>query len=174
MTLQANMTQQAVYSNEMRYKEGRSAKREYDSCYYEIVGPDPSTLNLTDGSEARIYIEVSKMTNMNVYIYGGPDRFSATEQITKGNQMPVTGRNYSIPVSKGVLVVAYPNQEVDTEFEFKYWVDTFNNKSWSDMLTTWDFTGEDGDMVFLIFCIVAAIVLIIVMCCLFCCCKRCM
>jgi len=41
------------------------------------------------------------------------------------------------------------------------------------MLVNWEFDQENGDTVFLVFCIVAAFVLITVLCCCFCCCKRC-
>lgn len=39
--------------------------------------------------------------------------------------MAVAGRNYSVPVEKGMLIVAYPNENVDdTEFVFSYLVET--------------------------------------------------
>lgn len=39
--------------------------------------------------------------------------------------MAEAGRNYSVPVEKGMLIVAYPNENVDdTEFVFSYRVET--------------------------------------------------
>jgi hypothetical protein len=28
---------------------------------------------------------------------------------------------------KGVVIVAYPNEDATTDFEFKYWVDSYNS-----------------------------------------------
>lgn len=36
MSLAANSTQQTVYSNDMRYREGDQIYRQYDSCFYEL------------------------------------------------------------------------------------------------------------------------------------------
>jgi len=39
--------------------------------------------------------------------------------------MAIAGMNYSVPVEKGMLIVAYPNENVDdTEFVFSYGVET--------------------------------------------------
>lgn len=63
---------------------------------------------------------------MNVFIYGGNDRYNATTPImgTDMNKMVVAGKNYSVPVETGILIVAYPNENVDnTEFEFNFMVE---------------------------------------------------
>ena len=59
---------------------------------------------------------VSKATNMNVYIYAGRDRFSATQPIVEGNNQPELGKLYTVQADKGILVVAYPSMNVDTDF----------------------------------------------------------
>jgi len=110
---------------------------------------------------------------MNVYIYGGQSRYDATESIVKDNMQVEVGKNYSFDATKGILVIAYPNQDVDTDFEFKYWVAEFKELSWTDMLLEWNFESEDGDAVFLSFVIIAAVVLTIVFCLCFCICRRC-
>lgn len=33
------------------------------------------------------------------------------------------GQTYSVGADKGFLVVAYPNQDKDTEFGFNYWLE---------------------------------------------------
>ena len=55
--------------------------------------------------------------------------------------------------------MAYPNKNVDTDFSFDYWVDSFHELSWSEMIFNWNFNGDQGDSVFLYFVIVAALVL---------------
>ena len=60
---------------------------------------------------------------MNVYLYGGRSRMEATESIIDGNGQAAVGQTYTIGVDKGVLIVAYPNQYVDTEFGFNYWLE---------------------------------------------------
>jgi len=47
---------------------------------------------------------------MNVYIYGGKDRFSATESIVVNNSQPIVNKSYKVDMDTGVLVIAYPNK----------------------------------------------------------------
>jgi hypothetical protein len=109
---------------------------------------------------------------MNVFIYGGKNREEATQGITDENIQVETGKNYSIDATKGFVIVAFPNNEVDTDFEFDYWVDYHYQSSIVEMITQFDFEGENGDTVFLVFCIVLALIIIICLCCCFICCRR--
>jgi len=58
---------------------------------------------------------------MNVYIYEGLDRMSANKSVIESNAMPEIGKTYIVDYMSGFLVVAHPNKDVDTEFQFKYW-----------------------------------------------------
>ena len=69
----------------------------------------------------QIKINITKMTEMNVYVYGGKTRFSAYENITENNTMAELGKLYNISAYRGLLVVAYPNANKDTEFAFNFW-----------------------------------------------------
>ena len=60
---------------------------------------------------------------MNVYIYGGPSRFEATKSIIPGNEQAEAGVTYEIGVENGLLIVAYPNEDMETEFGFNYWLE---------------------------------------------------
>jgi len=42
-----------------------------------------------------------------------------------------------------MLVVVYPNKDVSTEFEFKYWVDNYD-KTVLDLALAFDFNGPMG------------------------------
>ena len=174
MALKADGTSRTVWSNEMRYREGRPEVREYDACYYEIGTVDPNQLQSQNLAEkSRIYVEFTQANDMNVYIYGGKNRFEATEEVVSGNSAVKLNRNYTIDISKGFLIVAYPNKDVETTFEFKYYVAPYNEQSWQEMIQNWDFNSNEGDSVFLIFIIAVAVALICVLCFLFCCFKRC-
>ena len=39
--------------------------------------------------------------------------------------MLVLGQNYTAPNDKGMLLIAYPDKDVETEFEFLYFEDMF-------------------------------------------------
>lgn len=59
---------------------------------------------------------------MNVYIYEGTDRYNAKKSLIQDNAQIELGVNYTVSNSSGILVIAYPNEGVDTEFDFKYWL----------------------------------------------------
>lgn len=65
--------------------------RSYDACYYEIGTVDQKELDKIknkDGGKAtdlRLKVKILKSTEMNVYLYGGKDRFTATNSIIKEN-----------------------------------------------------------------------------------------
>lgn len=58
---------------------------------------------------------------MNVFVYEGKDRASATKPVN-GNMQLVAGRNYTVPYTEGMVLIAYPNKDSETEFEFEYYV----------------------------------------------------
>lgn len=57
---------------------------------------------------------------MNVYIYEGLARDEAVKGLTRNNQMPELDRVYSVDRDSGILVVAWPNKDKETNFEFEY------------------------------------------------------
>ena len=60
-------------------------------------------------------------------------------------------RTYSSPYEEGMLIIAYPDTEVeDTEFDFEYWVGPFK-ESWIDRLYYFDFRGAYGKKLMVIF-----------------------
>ena len=82
-------------------------------------GEESSNKNL----KSILYIKVTAMENMNVYIYGGPHRDKALQMIVPDNEMPTIDQLYTIDASKGdgFLVVAFPNIDSVTKLEFSYW-----------------------------------------------------
>jgi hypothetical protein len=53
---------------------------------------------------------------MNVYVYGGNSRSNATQYIINDNEQAQIGKNYTIDVAQGMMVVAFPNENAVTEF----------------------------------------------------------
>lgn len=48
----------------------------------------------------------------------------ATESVIPGNGQAAVGQTYTVGVDKGLLIVAYPNEnQQDTEFGFNYWLE---------------------------------------------------
>jgi len=101
-----------ISTNEMGYNHGRPNVRQYDSCFYQIEASDP--LN------TEIQLTVTKAKEMNVYLYGGLSRSNATLPIVEGNMQVELEKTYSTNSTNGLLLIAYPNYDVATEFEFNY------------------------------------------------------
>lgn len=70
-----------------------------------------------------LYLKVVAMDNMNVYIYGGKNRDDANIMVVPENAMPTIGELYTLDATdgNGFLIVAFPNQDQDTNFEIEYW-----------------------------------------------------
>jgi len=63
------------------------------------------------------------MENMNVYIYGGLTRENSTRSVIYFNDMAEEGGMYFTEITNGgIMMVAFPNQNVATEFSFDYWI----------------------------------------------------
>ena len=48
---------------------------------------------------------------MNVYVYGGTSKDSATISIIENNAPVIVGQTYSIDSELGMILVAYPNED---------------------------------------------------------------
>ena len=73
-----------------------------------------------DNNAIAIDLTVTKAKDMNVYLYGGADKFSATIPIVQNNEAVTVGQTYRVDSETGFFMVAYPDKEVDTDFEFTY------------------------------------------------------
>lgn len=90
MNLKATLSKQTVESTEMRYKKpnAQDPSREYDACYYEVT-LDESVLD--QYNPKKLHLHISTMSEMNVYVYGGSSRMTATESLIPGNQQATVG-----------------------------------------------------------------------------------
>ena len=94
MTIKAGLSLETISSDQIKYRRGRG--READACFYEIT-----PIALTDdersdllGSEfdtVSINLKVFQNTEMNVYLYGGSDRFNALLPIVDQNEQVTIG-----------------------------------------------------------------------------------
>lgn len=77
----------------MRFREGSQDVREYDFCHYEIIRNAELTKDKVDklrksatGGKVSINFKLTKKTEMNVFIYEGKSRDTATEAIVENNK----------------------------------------------------------------------------------------
>ena len=59
---------------------------------------------------------------MNVYMYEGKDRYSASKNLVKYSEQAKVGKRYFVDMDSGIFMVAYPNKDSETDFGFKYWL----------------------------------------------------
>lgn len=71
---------------------------------------------------------------MNVYAYGTANRTDAMDMIVPKNEMVHTDFDYSFGAEHGVLLVAWPKEDQETNFKFDYWTDYYEESS-SSMTT---------------------------------------
>jgi len=62
----------------MFYVEGKPSVRKYDTCYYDIL-PAKDLSGIENKLGLRIYLKIITNDKLNVYLYGGRDRFNAVE-----------------------------------------------------------------------------------------------
>lgn len=124
----ANLESQTVSVDSLRFRRGNSEVRAYDFCHYEIIA-DRYAVDLerlkrnATGGLVEIHMMITKMKNMNVHVYGGKDRFSATTPLVEGNVQPEPFKKYTFSADEGILMIALPEYKKETEFEFHYWVE---------------------------------------------------
>lgn len=127
MTLVATAEKKVLSTDQLKYREGRPDYRQYDACFYLIKPESASTEG--DGVQAgevgtpSVTITVKKADQMNIYLYGGADRFGAFKAMVINNQPAKVDVTYGWAKESGVMVVAFPNKDVDTALEFEYSID---------------------------------------------------
>lgn len=114
--LTTKLSKQKLAPN-LRHVAGSQNTREHDGCYY-VLDHDYN-INKDKGT---VIFKLTKLKEVNVYIYKGNNRNDATTGLVPGNQMPSIGQEYQVDFHDSILVVAFPNENVQTEFEFEYWI----------------------------------------------------
>jgi len=148
MTLSATVDIQTIKlagDGSLAYNSGSPSTRKHDSCYY-LIKADPAA------GEANKYLNVvvTKITEANAYLYGGNSKMDAKTSIVEENAALTQGSTYTFDASVGGFLVAYPNKDKETHFEFSYWVGSTPPASMG------------GNMGMIIGIIVALIVLLII------------
>ena len=93
MTLMARRRKRTIKKEGLRYMLGDEATGQYDACFYEIQVDEVLTddqIKQMRGNydELRIYFNLTRSENMNIYLYGGQSRDEAKESIVAGNVPP--------------------------------------------------------------------------------------
>ena len=73
-----------------------------------------------DVDNIQLELKIIKADQMNIYVYGGLNRFEATTNIIPQNTPAEAGDTYHINYEMGMVVIAYPNENAETDFEFRY------------------------------------------------------
>lgn len=109
--------------NALKFTESKNSTRRFESCFYEI-GLAEQAFNRTSKNNLnlKLILTISKLKNMNVFVYQGQNRNTAVVPINNNQQLQ-PGTNYTVGYTKGMLLVAYPMKNVETEFEFSYVVE---------------------------------------------------
>lgn len=100
----ASLDPVTVIGNKLKFADNNK-ERKYDSCYYEFLASedttDPSAYpSITDRSDGlRIFVRITKAKFMNVYLWGGTNRESATKWLVKRNRKAVENYNYTFDAS---------------------------------------------------------------------------
>ena len=66
-----------------------------------------------------IYLNITKLKNINAFLYEGLDRYTATKPVNLNKQLEI-GVDYSVPYKNGMLLIVYPQKDAETEVEFTY------------------------------------------------------
>ena len=164
MKLTATSDIQKLSIDSLRYqKTGTFSDRSFDFCYYEIKSSltDEEAESLKgDHDSVSIQIKITKATEMNVYLYGG-DKSEALVSIVNNNEQPATDKIYAVDYKKGMLIVAYPNEQKNSEFEFEYKVSGYTADK-----EIWEMFGLGKDDEVLFYIIVGVIVFIVALLCI--------
>ena len=82
--LLATKGKQTVKSDQMKLVEGASSVRRHDTCHYMIkMSADVDKAKLPTGAKLHFYLNLG--VNMNVHVYEGETRLTATKSLVKGN-----------------------------------------------------------------------------------------
>ena len=112
-----------------------------------------------------LYFKITVMENMNVYLYGGKGRDDATISIVPDNVMPELNKIYELDATNGdgFLLIAYPNKDSETKFEFQYWEELIE---YDEMAGGGGLFDQDDDLVVMLLVVILAAVLSILCICL--------
>jgi len=92
--------------------------------------------------------------------------------VIENNEAAKIGTNYTIDVADGMFVVAYPMEDVQTEFEFKYWVAVYD-KTVLDHALDFDFDGPLGKRAMRLVILFFVLVFFFILCCIGCIIRMC-
>lgn len=124
MQVKAGPDSLTISTTQMQYfKHLRATDARYGACFYEITAAElteeqRAALLGESNNRVAVTVSVAKAEALNVYLYGGKDRFSATNSVIEGNAQVTPGEVYTVDSDSGFLLVAYPSDNSASDFEF--------------------------------------------------------
>ena len=68
-------------------------------------------------------LKFTNITNLIVHVYEGDSRNTAINSITEFNEEPTVDDMYRVKWNSGMLLVAVPLKDSQTNMEFTYWIE---------------------------------------------------
>ena len=75
------------------------------------------------------------MQNIKVYLWEGTNKTEATRAVNYWNAPAVRDKEYSVNSTSGFLLISIPEANMETNFEFEYWLNETYIKSSALFLT---------------------------------------
>lgn len=125
MRVEAGVSQITISTNKLAYQKGTPSTAKYGACYYEVAAKQLTDQEkseiLIDGKDAiKMQIKITKAQALNVYLYGGISRLEAKDSVTEDNEQVTLDELYEIDTDTGFLLVVYPTDASQSDFEFSY------------------------------------------------------
>ena len=122
-------------------------------------------------------LKFNNLTNLVVRVYEGTTRDNALNPIVEFNGQPTDEYEYRVKWNSGLLVVAVPEANVDTDFEFAYWINqkekqeeySYTEQKWEEYKqTAKDFAAKAMDDTAIIVVSVIVCIFVIAFCAIIC------
>ena len=129
----ADTVTQSIKTNKMKHYEKiglDQLERQHYICHYLIQASQDTQLDI----DSYLIINFKNLNGLIVRIYEGKSRESALNPIVEFNQQPVVGKEYRVKWNSGLLVVAIPNENEETQFEFDYRIQPSANSNQNKMV----------------------------------------
>ena len=141
----------------LRYQDGQ-----YDTCNYRVMN-EPHAYK-----SGKLFLKISSMKGVNVYINGGTDFKNASQVLVPNNGTVTVDKWYSIDQSSNFIIVVVPLKNQETDFRFYYYTIGEKNE-WYNTVYENHFAGEDNSVKWYGALVLVGILALLVLCILLCC-----
>jgi hypothetical protein len=146
--------QQNMSSKNLTYTDGQ-----YDTCYYRVMN-EPYTYK-----SGKLFLKVSRMNGVKIYVNGGSDIRNASEVVVKNNASAVLEEWYEIDQSSNFNIVVVPIKGETTDWKFYYYTRGVKQPFWEKFYQE-NFAGEDNEVKLYGAATLIVLVVLLFMCCI--------